>query len=403
MNPALRKFIHPFLLPNGLLCAFVIFGLGHQRLPVEVLSYLEVFPYAVVAIGLFLGWRFNRTRLLYAILLLALFDLGLNYLPVGARGELIFQLIALLLPLNLLLISWFRERGLVNLRTLCWLLLLLAELLGCAWLLKEHFRTVQFYFNYPFVDYYWLSKQPLSQPLLLGNLLVLLLLAWRCLRTCAAFEVSFFWAQIVLLAGLSGLGAQPLRLYLASAGLILIMGIMESSHSLAYRDELTGLPGRRALNETLDKLGSSYSLAMLDIDHFKKFNDTHGHDVGDQVLRMVAGRLSAASGGGKAFRYGGEEFSVVFPRKSVAEAQPILERMRTAVEDARFVPRGKDRPKKKPKRSPRKKTRSTALRVTISIGAAERSTDLSNPVAVMEAADRALYRAKKAGRNRICR
>lgn len=86
---------------------------------------------------------------------------------------------------------------------------------------------------------------------------------------------------------------------------------------MAYQDELTSLPGRRALKEYLLKLGSEYTIAMFDIDHFKKFNDTHGHDVGDQVLRMVASKLATVSGRGKSFRYGGEEFTLVFSEKSL--------------------------------------------------------------------------------------
>ncbi|MDP0971523.1 diguanylate cyclase, partial [Klebsiella pneumoniae] len=85
----------------------------------------------------------------------------------------------------------------------------------------------------------------------------------------------------------------------------------------AFRDELTGLPGRRALNERTQRLGRNYVLAITDVDHIKRFNDTHGHDVGDQVLRLVASKLSKVNGGGRAYRYGGEEFAVVFAGKSL--------------------------------------------------------------------------------------
>ena len=82
---------------------------------------------------------------------------------------------------------------------------------------------------------------------------------------------------------------------------------------MAYDDELTGLPARRALNEALTRLRGVYTVAMVDIDHFKRFNDEHGHDVGDQLLRMVGARVGEVRGGGRAFRYGGEEFAVLFP------------------------------------------------------------------------------------------
>lgn len=71
---------------------------------------------------------------------------------------------------------------------------------------------------------------------------------------------------------------------------------------------------------------------MADVDHFKAFNDTHGHDVGDQVLRMVAAQLRRVSGGGYAYRYGGEEFTLVFPGKTAVEAMPYLETVRQAIE-----------------------------------------------------------------------
>jgi GGDEF domain-containing protein len=115
--------------------------------------------------------------------------------------------------------------------------------------------------------------------------------------------------------------AAPTIFYTAS-GLILTAAGVESSFTLAYTDELTGLPGRRRLNEELLNLGKRYALAMIDVDHFKKFNDRFGHDAGDQVLKMIARKLDGLSGGGRAFRYGGEEFTAVFAGKDVDEALP---------------------------------------------------------------------------------
>jgi diguanylate cyclase (GGDEF)-like protein len=169
---------------------------------------------------------------------------------------------------------------------------------------------------------------------------------------------------------------------------------------MAYRDELTGLPARRALNDALLRVGGTYTVAMVDVDHFKKFNDTHGHDVGDQVLRMVAGRLARVPGGGRAFRYGGEEFAVLFPGKTVEESAPHLETLRAAVASATFTKRGLDRPKRKPK-SPRARGASARpLAVTVSIGAGQ-ARGSALPEQVVKAADKALYRAKEGGRNRV--
>ncbi|MDH1177095.1 GGDEF domain-containing protein [Achromobacter mucicolens] len=203
--------------------------------------------------------------------------------------------------------------------------------------------------------------------------------------------------------------AQPLELALMSAAALtsLCISLAHEGFHMAFRDELTGLPGRRALNERLQRMGRVYTLAMADVDHFKAFNDTHGHDVGDQVLRMVASQLRRVPGGGQAYRYGGEEFTLVFPGKTAAEAMPHLETVRRAIEAYQMRLRDKPaRPKAdqigQRRRGGRGGRGARPLRVTVSIGVAERSDALRAPDAVIKAADQALYKAKDGGRNQVC-
>ena len=118
-----------------------------------------------------------------------------------------------------------------------------------------------------------------------------------------------------------------------AAGISLIISLMSSSYDMAFRDELTGLLGRRALNDRLKGLGRRFVIAMMDVDHFKKFNDTYGHDIGDDVLKMVSMQINAVKGGGTAYRYGGEEFCVVFPSKTIKECMPFLESVRISIEN----------------------------------------------------------------------
>jgi GGDEF domain-containing protein len=179
--------------------------------------------------------------------------------------------------------------------------------------------------------------------------------------------------------------------------------VLQETYRLAFRDELTALPSRRALNERLKALGRRYAVAMVDVDHFKKFNDAHGHDVGDQVLRMVASRLARVGGGGRSFRYGGEEFTVLFPGKGVGDALPALEALRAEVEAYRMAIRSAGRPRGKRAGKRRRSDASDArtVSVTVSIGVAEASEKHDRPEAVIKAADRALYRAKRDGRNRV--
>ncbi len=181
---------------------------------------------------------------------------------------------------------------------------------------------------------------------------------------------------------------------------IFILSALIDSHNMAFKDELTGIPSRRALMQYVPTLGRKYVVVMADVDHFKKFNDTYGHDVGDQVLKLVAAKLNQVTGGGKAFRYGGEEFTLVFPNKSNQEVVPHLDVLRQAIADYDIVLRGKDRPvtseqDRKTKTPAKQKT----VNVTISLGLASRSKEMSEFHAIMKQADEALYRAKKAGRN----
>jgi GGDEF domain-containing protein len=196
------------------------------------------------------------------------------------------------------------------------------------------------------------------------------------------------------------------------------VSIVETSYLLAYHDELTTLPSRRAFHEALHRLEAPYSIAMVDIDHFKKCNDTYGHDTGDQVLRLVAARLARVTGGGQAYRCGGEEFAVVFPGKGTQEVLEHLEQLRTSIEASSFRLRGWDR--RRGERGPERRNvragissqgrliRELArsgepkqISVTASMGVASSGLESSSADDVIKAADKALYRAKEAGRNRI--
>lgn len=150
----------------------------------------------------------------------------------------------------------------------------------------------------------------------------------------------------------------------------------------------------------MKKLSGSYAIAMSDVDHFKKFNDTYGHDVGDQVLRKVASHLRRVHDG-KAYRYGGEEFTILFPGKSAKEAFDALDKVRESIAESGFALRSADRPKDKPD-DLHKKKKAKRVTVTISMGVAEGEQKKSNPEHIIRDADKALYAAKESGRNCVC-
>ena len=198
-----------------------------------------------------------------------------------------------------------------------------------------------------------------------------------------------------------GLDTLSLAIVAIAVVLVVLVGILESMFVLAYRDGLTGLPGRRGLNDMLRQLGRRYAIAMLDVDHFKRFNDRFGHRTGDDVLKMIAARMRSIPGG-RAFRYGGEEFAVIFTGRSAQKATYRMERFREGLARTPFVIRRAPRTSKKARG---RKTTSMAsrqrVRITVSIGVAAPGKSSKKAPEVLAAADKALYKAKKAGRNRV--
>ncbi|WP_172197967.1 sensor domain-containing diguanylate cyclase [Saccharibacillus qingshengii] len=152
----------------------------------------------------------------------------------------------------------------------------------------------------------------------------------------------------------------------------------------ALRDSLTGLPNRRALDEAMEKLEGDnrpFSLLLIDIDRFKLVNDRYGHAAGDEVLCSVAHTLEQViDSGDMCGRYGGEEFVVLLPGRNLPETYEAAERFRVAVaahENSLHIP------------------------VTLSIGASISPQQATSTEELFELADRALYRAKEGGRNRV--
>jgi diguanylate cyclase (GGDEF)-like protein len=214
---------------------------------------------------------------------------------------------------------------------------------------------------------------------------------------------GIFWSACV--AGFMLMFPQKQAALTGVIGVVLSVALIERSYRIAYFDELTGIRGRRALNESFSTLRETYSIAVVDVDHFKSFNDTYGHDVGDQVLRKVASHLERVSGGGDAFRCGGEEFVIVFKGRSIAESLSHVEKLRRSIEEDVFHVRGPERSKRKREERRRfyksaKKSQHEAVKITVSIGVAEAPEGFL-PEQVYKAADKALYRAKQNGRNRV--
>lgn len=367
---------------------------------------VPVGAYAVTAAGILLGLRFGNVRVLLSLIVLALADQALaRWEPrdnASVAAGAVVGVVALLMPLNLAALAWTADRGARWSQVRLWTILIVGQGLGAAFLLQpeaaEAARALWRTLLEP-GQHHWSA---LGQPALAAFAVAFVLAGVRFAHRPRPTEAGIVWALVAAFLAL-GLGGEGLvaTLYLATGSLILIVALVETSYAMAYSDELTGLPGRRALNDLLSGLGPPYAVGMVDIDHFKKFNDTHGHQAGDQLLRMVGTTLMGVSGGGRPFRYGGEEFAVVFADLSADEAGPHLEALREAVAAAVFTVRGPDRRWRRRRRSRAAAGRRQQVSITVSIGVADSNGAGPTPPDVVKAADEALYRAKRAGRNRL--
>ncbi len=394
--------IRAFFLPGSFLLLLVALCVRLEDISPWLPAIARFYPYAVCLVAVFLGWRFNRSRLTFAVLALFLADRFQAFTPPEtAAHQLALDAASLLLPVTFVMFSFMKERGFFTAPGIMRLGLVLFQPALVSLLYYYHYPAVAEYLDYEiFSDFK--TVVPLSQPSLIVLCAALAILAYKFFRNRDAFDQGFFWAlvtaDVALLAPADSVAA---TMYFSTAALIMVLSAVEAARGMAFRDELTGLPARRALNEELLKLGNRYTIAMVDIDFFKKFNDRYGHDVGDQVLRMVAAKMAGVAGGGKAFRYGGEEFAILFPGREVDASLPHLESLRKAVAGAGFTVRGKQRTKKRPKRRATSRGSQKKVSVTISIGAAGPSQGRTRPRQVIMAADKALYRAKNGGRNRV--
>lgn len=372
-------------------------------------SLLIALPYLLALIILLISWNFHNTKPLWAAIIICL-------VHASTQSELYYQgiftlSILVLLSLWMLLLAILPERSLFSRGSIWQLFLLAAPLAAC---------TAAFYFKpVHFLD--WLTFEPLRNIGWLSSSLTVKLIpqlpytTWiiglQCLAVMSMLvmlvryrqQQDFYLLATFALLSWSVFGQiKPLELLLLFNFLLIIwlLAVLIYGHNLAYLDELTGLPGRRALNQKMRSLSKKSVVAMLDVDHFKRFNDTYGHDVGDQVLKMVASKMRNVRGG-TAYRYGGEEFTILFPNTQLETAKAAAEEVRIAIEQSSLQLRSKHRPNNTKKGNKLrgsgagKDTR--AVSVTISIGLAENS--VSNP---LKEADTKLYQAKELGRNQVC-
>jgi diguanylate cyclase (GGDEF)-like protein len=426
-----KRDTYPLIIPAAfiLLSALLVWqwpGLekqvGKMKEMRALLTILPYLPYVFLTIGFVMGWRFNNGGMILTTFILGLSYFALSHTLSGSSSEInigpsIPESMSFLLPLNLAYFATLRNRHILTSKGLLCIGFILFQAFGVVLLCYPQLITnAKGSFSLT-------SKSLLQLSVKLGTVLhggsfwgiknvstisissflaTFMFLLTRFNRSRDSFSAGSLCTLVAVFLGIALYTKNSLTLFFSAAGLILVITSIETSFSMAYIDELTELPGRRSLNETLANLGRRYAIAMIDIDHFKKFNDKYGHKTGDQVLKMVASNLKELTGGAKVFRYGGEEFTAVFSGKTAKEVVPNLDTYRKIMESTPFTVRGRGRKKSsaenRGKISPAGRK---GINVTVSIGVASPNRRMATPEKVLKAADRILYKAKKAGRNRV--
>lgn len=374
----------------------------------------RLLPMVLACLGVGLALIYNRVRALCLMLAIALAFALLHGVVgtflrdgvISAQTPLVFHAVSWWLPLLFLLHGLWPERGRLRqdllLRgvvsgTALGIFLLLATQVpdGMQALLSDR--------HLAWLPSDWNALAQLPALLFLITTVALAVQAWRRPRP---LHTALLIALLCLWWLLPRVFVSPALLPAVScmALLLIVSAMLQEAFHMAFRDELTGLPGRRAFNEYLQRVGTTYTIAMVDVDHFKRFNDTHGHDAGDDVLKLVAARLAEVGGGGRAFRYGGEEFALVFLDRPAPACVAAVEEVRARIEAVRMHLRDRAARSRDDAVGQLQRGRGgngAVVQVTVSIGVAD-SRVADSAQAVIKAADQALYAAKDAGRNCVC-
>lgn len=327
-----------------------------------------------------------------------------------SSGSTLFEyyFLVLLLPANLVLFLFLPERSLFSFKALSYHAILILQAAALYWFIQPQQLSLVTDLLAGLEPWLLVLEGFSVLPSILFGLLIcavltaVILVLFRHVASDLAFLSALLACTLTVVEfDLAWISAS---MFMMNA-IVLLLSILKHSHEQAFIDELTRIPGRRALNIELTQLTGKYSIAMLDIDRFKKFNDTYGHDTGDTVLKMVASQLAMVKGRGKVYRYGGEEFTILFKGKSAQDCVGYLDDIRVAIAEYPF----------KIRQPIERRTQQAGdddeheiediektVQVTISIGVAQGRASTDTPEEVIKEADQLLYKAKEAGRNQVC-
>jgi len=404
---AIAKTLFSFFIPGGLPFLITVIILNLRIMDKVLPKSAQIYPLIVIGASVLVGLLFKRTWLMLVILVLAIADRALLYFAASIYvategGHLLYQAISFLLPFNLCVFAFMKRRGDMTRQSIWFLSAILLQ--GCAIAFIYQYKSLGFgaFLEDSSIKWALLKHTPLSQLALLAFGIALVYYLFLYIRTRGVIERAFCWAIISVFYALAlGRIGPESSIYFSTAGLIFVISVIENIYVEGFQDELTELPTGKSMHGILSQLGTGYTVAMVEVDNFKRLRDNHGRRVSKQVLRSVGLKLTSVTGGGKPFHYGGEVFAVVFPGKFLQDTLPHMEELRQTIKKPGPIPQNQKRPHKKPKKLKKIEILANRVPVTVSIGVAERSEADMTPHQAIKKAEKALITAKNEGRDRM--
>ena len=328
-----RGWVWPGLVFLLLAVLLATFGANASWLPATTGWYSLV----VYTTGFVLAWRFRRSRVAAVVLGLFMMDLLLRPSSsalqpgVGSIWDASGVLFLFLMPV----VVSMKDRGVSSRRGFTQVAIVLGGLASglLFWAVRPEFLSWTWQ---PFLP--WdLPELGLSDAALVVGLFALLLTGGLAVSRGHRLDKGFFWIVIAFLLALRG-GSESVEstMYLTMAGLMLLVNVMEKLYSFSASDDVTGLPTRRALRREVKAAGPAYALAFVGVDHYGDLYDRYGRDTSDRVIKRVAMHLGKTSVTGRVFRYGYEEFALVYTGRGRDDVLGDLEMLRADIEDFRF-------------------------------------------------------------------
>ncbi len=273
MASAILKKVSVFTVPAFLLMAAYFSHARLATLPSAWQELVPYLPYVIIAAGMFLSFHFYRGRVLLVLLMLGIFygssETLLRAGPVDLRSRILFHALSCLLPLNITLFSFMRERGTFTVAGRMRLGFLAAQAALIAWSIHTQRTGVLELLSQHFLATHLFDRLAISQPAAVAFGIGAFLITARAMIRQSPVEAGFLGTLIATAIGCNWLLTLNVPLVFCSAAALgLTVTVLRDSYDMAFRDELTGLPARRALNERLLGLGRRYVIALVDVDHF---------------------------------------------------------------------------------------------------------------------------------------